>query len=68
MSTERKFHIPTDAEDAVLTGRAESDPDSPPLKRADLERMQPTQAVLPDLIGTPKADAPLKRHSNPQDK
>ncbi|CAG9184046.1 BrnA antitoxin family protein [Cupriavidus pampae] len=65
MSTKRKFHIPTDAEDAALTRAAESDPDSPPLTDAQLKSMRPARDVLPELLGRERADALMKRRGRP---
>ncbi|GAB3625225.1 hypothetical protein PTE30175_01623 [Pandoraea terrae] len=65
MSTKRKFHIPTDAEDAALTRAAASDPDNPPLNDQQLAKLRPARKALPELLGTDRAEAILKRRGRP---
>jgi uncharacterized protein (DUF4415 family) len=65
MSTKRKFHIPSDAEDAALTRAAEGDADNPPLTDAQLNHMQPARDVLPSLVGDQTAEVLLKRRGRP---
>lgn len=61
MSTKRKFHIPSDAEDSAITRAAESDADNPPLTDAQLKRMKPARDALPALVGEKAAGELLKR-------
>jgi uncharacterized protein (DUF4415 family) len=61
MSTKRKFHIPSDAEDSAITRAAESDPDNPPITDAEFKRMKPAREALPALVGDKVAGELLKR-------
>jgi uncharacterized protein (DUF4415 family) len=65
MSTKRKFHIPSDAEDSAITRAAESDPDNPPLTDAQLKRLRPAREVLPALVGEKAAGELLKQRGRP---
>lgn len=65
MSTKRKFHVPTAAEDAALTTAAESDGDNLPLTDEQLKNMRPARDVLPAMVGERAADALLKRRGRP---
>lgn len=65
MSTKRRIHIPTEAEDRELTRAAESDPDNPPLSDAELARMRPAAEVLPRLMGEQAAKAMLRPRGRP---
>ncbi|MCT9117047.1 BrnA antitoxin family protein [Cupriavidus gilardii] len=65
MSTKRKIHIPTDAEDEALTRAALSDPDNPPLTDDEMASMRPAKEVLPSLVGEKAAQALLKRRGRP---
>ncbi|WP_439683944.1 Phage protein [Cupriavidus oxalaticus] len=65
MSTKRKIHIPTEAEDEALTRAALSDPDNPPLTSAELARMRPAREVLPNLVGEKAAKAMLRPRGRP---
>jgi uncharacterized protein (DUF4415 family) len=65
MSTKRKFHIPSDAEDSALTQAAESDADNRPLTDAQLKRMRPARDVLPTLVGEKAAGELLKQRGRP---
>ncbi|WP_439671084.1 hypothetical protein [Cupriavidus necator] len=48
MSTKRKIHIPSDAEDKALTLAARADADNPPLTARELARMRPAREILPE--------------------
>lgn len=51
MSTKRKIHIPSDAEDKALTLAARADAGNPPLTARELARMRPAREILPRLVG-----------------
>lgn len=61
MKTTRKFHIPSDAEDAVLTQAAEADADNPPLTENQLDGLRPALEALSALVGTDAAGELLNR-------
>jgi uncharacterized protein (DUF4415 family) len=66
MSNKRKFHIPSDEEDAAITAAAQSDVDNLPLTDVQLKRMRPAREVLPQIVGDAVAAQILRGPGRPK--